>query len=75
MYTSRALLRIQSIFFNMKDKKEDIRYHPQLLLEQCAYKRFLKNTIFHPDLEFTDSEPDSDSESEEEVNENTVLDE
>ena len=49
----------------MKDNNDDIRYYPQLLLEQCAYKRFISNTIFHPDLEFTDTEPDSDCESEE----------
>ena len=49
----------------MKDNNDDIRYYPQLLLEQCAYKRFISNRIFHPDLEFTDTEPDSDCESEE----------
>ena len=68
-------MQIQSVFFNMKDNKDDIEYYPQLLLEQGAYKRFNNNTIFHPDLEFTDTEPDSDSESEEEINENTEFDE
>ena len=72
MYTCRALLQMQSVFFNMKDKKNDISYYPQLLLEQCVCKRFINNIIFHPNLEFTDTEPDS--ESEEEINENTVLD-
>ena len=75
MYTCRALLQIQSIFFNMKDNKDEIGYYPQLLLEQCVCKRFFNNTIFHPDLEFTDTESDSDSESEEEINENTAFDE
>ena len=51
--------------------KDDIIYYPQLLLDQCIYKRFINNPIFHPDLEFTDSEPDPES-KEEEVNENTV---
>ena len=60
-YTCRALLQIQSVFFNMKDNSDDIRYYPQLLLEQCAYKRFINNTIFHPDLEFTSTERNSDS--------------
>ena len=71
MYSCRALLQIQSIFFNMKD---DRIYYPQLLLDQCVYKRFINNPIFHSDLEFTDNEPDSGSEEEEEeeVNENTV---
>ena len=75
MCTCTALLQTQSIFFNIKDSKYDIRYYPQLLLEQCAYNRFINNIIFHPDLEFKDTEPDSDFESEEEINENTVFDE
>ena len=75
MYTCRALLQIQSVFFNIKDNKDDITYYPQLLLEQCAYKRLINKTIFHSDFEFTDTEPDSGSESEEELNENTVFDE
>ena len=58
----------------MKDK--DMKYYPQVLIEQYVYKTFSNNTIIHPDLEFTDSEPDSESnnsnESEEEINENTV---
>ena len=61
----------------IKDKKADIIYYPQLLLDQCIYKRFIDKVIFHPDLEFTDTEPESESESEseEEINESTVLDE
>ena len=35
-YTCRVLLQIQSIFFNMKDNEDDIRYCPQVLLEQCV---------------------------------------
>ena len=57
----------------MKDK-DYIRYYPQILIEQCAYRRFSKNVLIHPDLIFTDTEPDSESE-EEEINENTLLDE
>ena len=75
MYTCRALLQIQSIFFKIKDKKDDISYYPQLLLQQCVCKRFINNVVFHSDLEFTDTEPESESESEEENNESTVLDE
>ena len=59
MYSCRALLQIESIFFNMKD---DIMYYPQLLLDKCIYKRFIINPIFHPNLEFTETEPDSGSE-------------
>ena len=46
---------------------------------QCGYRPFPNNVLFHPDLEFSDTEPDSESndsdESEEEINENTVFDE
>ena len=73
MYTCRVLFQIQSVFFEIKDKKDDIIYYPQLLLDQCAYKRFINKVIFHPDFEFTDTEPESESESEEEINESTVL--
>ena len=73
MYTCIALLQIQSIFFNMKNDKDDISYYRQLLLDQCVYKRFINYTIFHPELLFTDTEPES--ESEEEINEDTVLNE
>ena len=73
MYTCRALLQIQSVFFKIKDKKDDISYYPELLLQQCICKRFINKVIFYPDLEFTDTEPESESESEEEINESTVL--
>ena len=75
MYSCRALLQIQSAFFKIKDKIDDISYYPQLLLQQSACKQFINKVIFHPDLEFTDTEPESESESEEEINESTVLDE
>ena len=75
MYTYRVLLQIESVFFKIKDKNDSISYYPQLLLHQCICKRFINKVIFHPDLEFTDTEPESESESEEEVNESTVLDE
>ena len=68
MYPCRALLQIQSIFFNMED---NIIYYRQLLSDQCIHKHFIYNPIFHPDLDFTDTESDSKS-VEEEVNENTV---
>ena len=69
-YTCRVLLQIQSVYYSMKDN-DDIKYYPQVLLEQCGYKPFSNNVLFHADLELTDTEPDS----EEEINENTVLDE
>ena len=76
-YKCRVSLQIQSVYYNMKEK--DIKYYPQVLIEQCACKTFSNNTIIHRDLEFTDFEPDSGSndsdESEEEINENTVFNE
>ena len=72
MYTCRALLRIQSVFFKIKDENDSITYYPQLLLQRCVCKRFINNVMFHPDLGCTDTEPES--ESEEEINESTVLD-
>ena len=54
----------------LSDDNDDVRYYPQVLLEQCVYKAFSNNKLIHPGLVFTDTEPDS--ESEEEVNENTV---
>ena len=74
MYTCRASLQVQSVFFKIKDKKDDISSYPQLLLQQCVCKRFINNVILHPDLDFTDTEPESESESEEEINESTALD-
>ena len=70
-YTCRVLLQIQSLYFNMKDNKDDIEYYPQVLLGQCVYKFFFNNIIIYPDLEFTDTESDS----EEEINKNTAFDE
>ena len=81
-YNCRVLLQIQSVYYSMKNKdilsdgNDDNVYYPQVLLEQCVYRAFSNNKIFHPDLNFTDSEPDDNDESEEEeINENTVYDE
>ena len=68
-YKCRVLMQIQSVYHNMKNK--DIRYYPQVLIEQRVYKTFSSNTRIDPDLKFADSEPDC-VESEEEINENSV---
>ena len=73
MYTCRVFLQIQSAFFKIKDKNDHISYYPQLLLQQCICKCFINKVIYHPDLEFTDTEPEL--ESEEEIKESTMLDE
>ena len=70
-YKCRVILKIQSVYYNMKD----IRYYPQILIEQCVYEVFSNNKLIHQKLVFTDSEPDFEpdtDESEEEFNENTV---
>ena len=60
----------------MKDDNDDIRYYPQVLLEQCVYTIFSNNKLIHPKLAFTDSKPDSEPDdndkSKEVINENTV---
>ena len=74
------LLQIQSVYYSMKnndmlsDDNDDFVYYPQILLEQCRYRLFSNYKIIHKDLVFTDNKPDTESE-EEEINENTVLDE
>ena len=57
----------------LSDDNGDIVYYPQVLLEQCGYSFFSNNKLIHPDLIFTDSEPDDNGESEEEINENTII--
>ena len=56
----------------LSDDNDNIKYYAQVLLEQCIYKIVSNNTLIYSDLEFTDTEPDSE---EEEINENTVFDE
>ena len=45
----------------MKDK-DDVKYYPQILLDQCVYRLFSNNTIIYSDLEYTDTELDSEEE-------------
>ena len=58
----------------MKDNF-DIVYYSQVLIEQCGYRLFSNNKIIHPDLIFTDSDPDDNDEYAEELNEDTLCDE
>ena len=37
-------------------------YYPQIRLEQCGYKDFIEYNIVHKDFVFTDSEPKSEEE-------------
>ena len=77
-YNCRVLLQLQSVYYSMKDKyilcddNDGIRYYSQVLIEQFGYRFFSNNVSIHPNLIFTDSEPDDSDESEEEINANTI---
>ena len=65
-YNYRVLLQIQSVYYN---NNEDENYYPQVFLQSCRYTFIVNNNLIYDVLDFTDTEPDS--ESEEEFNENT----
>ena len=70
-YNCRVLLQIQSVYYNNnKVIFEDIDYYPQGFLQQFRYTSFTNNQFLDDVLDFTDSEPES--ESDEEFNEGTV---
>ena len=70
-YNCRVLLQIQSVYYNNnKVLFEDIDYYPQVFLQQFRYTSFTKNQFLDDVLDFTDSEPES--ESDEEFNEGTI---
>ena len=54
----------------LSDDNDDIVYYPQVLLEECGHRPFSNNKLIHPNLPFSDTEPDESEE--EEINENTV---
>ena len=60
-YECKPLLQIQSIYYAQEDKKHIFCY-PQIRLEQCGYKYFIEYNIAHKDVMFTDSEPKSEEE-------------
>ena len=64
-YDCRVILRIQSVYHRTKDEDEDdVKYYPQILLEKCAYRLPLKSTIVDSELEFSDNEPENESDIE-----------
>ena len=70
-YNCRILLQIQSVYYhNNKVILEDIDYYPQGFLQQFRYTSFTNNQLLDDVLDFTDSEPES--ESDEEFNEDTA---
>ena len=66
-YNCRVLLQIQSVYYN---NNEDESYYLQVFLQNCRYTFIVNNKLIHDVLDFTDTEPES--ESEEEFNEDTV---
>ena len=36
-YACGILVKIESVFFNKKDNKDDVIYYPQVFLEECRY--------------------------------------
>ena len=68
----RVLLQIQSVYYNNnKGIIEDEDYYPEVFLQHCRYTFFVNNKLIHEAPDFTDSEPESESE-EEEFNKNSV---
>ena len=60
-YECKSLLQKQSIYYAQEDKK-DTAYYLQIPVEQCGYKDFIEYNIVHKDFVFTDSEPESEEE-------------
>ena len=58
-YECKPLYSLQSIYYEQEDKK-NIFYYPQIRPEQCGYKDFIKYNIAHKDFMFTDSEPETE---------------
>ena len=71
-YTCRRLVKIESVFFNNKDNIDNIIYYPQVFLEECRYILMTNRRLLIDNIESSDTEPDSQSDSEEEFNENTL---
>ena len=69
-YNCRVLLLIQSVYYNNKDTFENEDYYPQVFLQHCRYTFLCNNILIHEAFDFTDTEPES--ESEEQFNEDTV---
>ena len=65
-YNCRALLQIESLYYN---NNEEENYYPEVFLQSSRYTFIANNKLIHDVLDFTDTEPES--ESEEEFNENT----
>ena len=73
-YFCNVLLEIQSVFHSTEDKDKDVIYYLQVLSEQHYYDFFVDTRKIDTHLKRT-NKPKPESESEEEINEDTVFDE
>ena len=71
-YTCRILVKIESVFSNNKDNKDDVIYYPQVFLEECKYTPVINRRLCLDETDLSENEPELESESEEEFNENTA---
>ena len=69
-YSCNILIRIESVFFNNKGNKEDIFYYSQVFLEECRYIPMNNRRLLIDEIVLSDNEPEIETESEEEFNEN-----
>ena len=64
---------MESVYFNNnRNNKDDITYSPQNVLEERRYIPMNSRRLLIDNIKLTDNEPNSESESEEEFNENSV---
>ena len=62
-YNCRVLLQIQSVYYNNnKGIIENEDYYPEVFSQQCRYNFFAINTLIYEALDFTDTEPERESE-------------
>ena len=55
----------------MKDK-DNVKYYPQILPENCVYRPFFDNVLIDSELAFLDNESYTEPDSELEFNEDTA---
>ena len=58
-YNCRVLLQIQSVYYN---NNQDIDCYSEVFLQSCRYTFIAYNELIHDVLDFTDTEPKSESE-------------
>ena len=69
-YICSIVIRIESVFCNNKDNKDCIIYYPQVFLGECRYTPMINRRLLLDETDLLNNEPETESESEEEFNEN-----